>query len=171
MEVQVRPFVDVRKCAMELGCSIPTDLAILPRNFETAESKDELYHENVVVDIRSLWRQAGVVETRLEGDGKKFLTIDEKNADWIGPTVFIGGSLLLQNPTMLNIALNVLSNYITDFFKGHPGKHEASVKFVYEKETTKNMSGEERTFEHMEITADPDFFEKLDAKKLKQLMK
>src|SRR5690348_11762133 len=34
------------------------------------------------------------------------ISIDEKYAEWIGPTVFIGGSLLLQNPTILNIALN-----------------------------------------------------------------
>ena len=115
MDVQVRQYVDVRKRALELGCSVPTGITILPRNFETAESKDDLLHEHVAADIRSLWRQAGVVETKLEGEGKKFPSIDEKSADWIGPIIFIGGLLLTQNATMANIALNVLSNYITLF--------------------------------------------------------
>jgi hypothetical protein len=42
---------------------IPTSLALLPINFDTANSKDELVHEDTVLTIRKLWRQAGIIGT------------------------------------------------------------------------------------------------------------
>ena len=169
MDVQVNEYFDVQKRASQLSCNVPTGLAILPRNFETANSKDELFHEDSAVTVRMLWRKAKVEETRLEGEGRKFPSIQEKSFDWIGPTIFISASMLTQNEVMVTLALNVLSNYITDFFKGHVGKHEASLGFVVEN-VKQTKQGEERTFKYVYFKGDPDDFNKLDAEKLKRLV-
>lgn len=169
MEVQVTEYIDVQKRATELDCNIPTGLAILPRNFETAESKEELFHEDSTITIRTLWRQNKIAETRLEGEGRKFPSIQEKYFEWIGPTIFIGASLYTQNPTLVNIALNVLSNYVTDFFKGHLGDHSVSVNLVFEK-VSKHGDDEERSYKLVNLKGTVDDLNKLDMESIKKLV-
>lgn len=169
MDIQVTEYINVQKRALELNCNVPTGLAILPRNFETAETKEELFHEDSTVTIRSLWRQAQVTETRLEGEGHRFPSIQEKSFDWIGPTIFIGASMLTQNETLASIALNVLSNYITDFFKGHVGDHTVSVNIVLEN-VKKLGDTEETTYKQISLKGNADELNKLDIKKFKKLV-
>lgn len=169
MEVQVIEYIDVQRRATELDCNIPTGLAILPRNFETARSKEELYHEDSTITIRSLWRQNNIVETRLEGEGKKFPSIQEKSFDWIAPTIFIGFSLYSQNPTLVNVSLSVLANYITDFFKGHLGEHIISMKIVWE-DIKKHGKEEERKYKQVILKGTVDDINKLDIEKIKRLV-
>jgi len=169
MEVQVTDYIDVQKRAVELSCNVPTGLAILPRNFETAESKEELFHEDATIDIRSLWRQNKVIETRLEGEGHKFPSIQEKYFEWIGPTIFISASLLTQDPTLVTVALNVLSNYVTDFFKGHLGEHTVSVNLVLEN-VKKHGDDEERSYKLVRLNGTADDLNKLNVENLKKLV-
>ena len=119
MNVQISDYIDVRRHALELGCNEPGDLSILPRNFDTAKSKDELVHESSTPTVRVMWRQAGIQETKTEKHGEKFPQISEKQfIGWIGPMVFISASLLSQDPGAIAIAFGVISNYLTDCFKG-----------------------------------------------------
>jgi hypothetical protein len=169
MEVQITDYMDVQKRAVELSCNVPTGLAILPRNFETAESKEELFHEDATIDIRNLWRQNQVVETRLEGEGRKFPSIQEKSFEWIGPTIFISASLLSQNSTLVNVALSVLANYVTDFFKGHLGEHTVSVNLVLE-EVKKHGEDEERNYKQVNLTGTAGDLNKLNIDNIKKLV-
>jgi hypothetical protein len=169
MEVQVTEYIDIQKRASELGCNVPTGLAILPRNFKTAESKEELFHEDATVDIRNLWRQNEVVETRLEGEGYKFPSIQEKSFEWIGPTVFISASLLSQNSTLVTVALNVLSNFVTDFFKGHLGEHTVSVNLVLE-EVKKHGEDEERSYKLVNLKGTAEDLNMLNIDNIKKLV-
>jgi hypothetical protein len=121
MAIEVSEYVDVKKRALELGCNIPTELALLPRNFEVVKSRDELIHEGSVPTIRVLWRQAGISETKIEKEGDRYSCVQEKAfREWIGPIIFVGISLLSQNPHAISVALGVISNYLTDWFKGIP---------------------------------------------------
>lgn len=66
---------------------MPTSIALLPRNFETATSKEELIHEGTTPTVRALWRQNGITETPFEQSGEKFPLVSENTFEWIGPTI------------------------------------------------------------------------------------
>ncbi len=127
MVTKVLDYINVKERCIKLGYNIPTELAILPINFDTASSKDELVHEDTASTIRKLWRKAGIVETKIEKEGDKIPYEQRKSLELAIPTVFVGFSLLSQNPGLIAIALNIISNYVTDFFKGIVG--EKRVKF------------------------------------------
>lgn len=126
-------FVNVRERAGLLGCNVPSGMALLPRNFETVNSKKELLHESTAPTVRVLLRNSGIQETRLEPRGQRFPVVAEKGfREWVSPTLFVSCSLLSQNPHLVGIALGVISNYLTDFFKGVPGGGKVKLAIVVE---------------------------------------
>lgn len=133
MKPQEFEFVDVAEKAKSLGCNVPIGLALLPRNFEHAESKEELLHESTVSTVRVLFRQNNISETPLELEGDRFPQLSEKAfAGWIGPIIFVSYALLGQDPNILSLVLGVISNYLTDFFKGMPGVGKVRLDVVIE---------------------------------------
>jgi hypothetical protein len=133
MTVQIIAYVNVEERAKELDCNVPTELALLPRNFDTAESKAGLLHESSVATIRTLWHQAGIAETKIEKLGDKFPYIQENAFEWVGPIIFASASLLSQNPHLISVALGVIANYLTDWFKGIPGDKKVRLDIVVER--------------------------------------
>lgn len=127
MPITTSEYIDVKAQALKLGCNVPAELALLPINFDTAENKGELVHEDAVLTIRKLWRQAGITETKLEKEGEKFPYEQRKSFEWVTPIIFVSASLLSQNPDLVSVALNVISTYLTDYFKGIVG--DKTVKF------------------------------------------
>ena len=120
-ELVVEEYINVVEQALKLDCNVPTTLALLPRGFDRASTKDELFHESSSATVRTLWRNGGVEETPLEKDGEKFFQIGEHSfQEWIAPTIFVSFALVNQNPHLVSLALGVISNYLTDFFKGFP---------------------------------------------------
>ncbi|WP_163120952.1 hypothetical protein [Acinetobacter portensis] len=47
------------------------------------------------------------------------IVLEQRSIEWFGPTLLFTTAALAQNPELVSIALNVLSNYISDYFKGH----------------------------------------------------
>jgi len=82
--IEVTDYINVKERARELGCQVPTELTLLPVNFETANFKDELIDAELVTTIRSLWRQAGLSETRIEN--KNFPAEIKRSLDITLPT-------------------------------------------------------------------------------------
>ena len=134
MAVEISTYIDVKKRIADLGLNEPDSLAVLPRNFDAATSKDELLHESSTATVRSLWRQNGIEETPLENVEDNIPYIQENAADWIGPTILVPALLLTQDPYSVTVALNVISNYLTDFLKGIPGVHTARLTLIKETE-------------------------------------
>jgi len=134
MQIKELVYADVRQRTRELGCEIPTGLALLPVNFETATSKDDLVHAESASTIRVLWRQAGIQETKIEPAKQRFDELHQKSLEWIGPTIFVSASLLSQDANTVSIALSVIANYLTDFFKGIPGIKNTKLDIVTEQE-------------------------------------
>jgi hypothetical protein len=120
MSTVIAPFIDVKARADELGCAAPGGLTLLPRNFETATRRDELVHDASGLSVRAVWRAEGVQETRLEPEGETWAAAQKDSAEWIGPIVFVGSTLLSQNPDALNVGLGVVANYVTDLLRGLP---------------------------------------------------
>lgn len=134
MPIEIIDYADVRAHAAELGCNVPTGIALLPRNFRTAQNKAELMHESSSLTVRTLWRRAGIAETPIEPEGERFPTIIEDAFSWAGPTIFIAASVLFQNPQIVSVTLNIVSNYLTDFFKGTRGSQNVKLSIVVEQE-------------------------------------
>lgn len=133
MSISIDNFVNVKERAAELDCNIPHTLAILPRNFSTAKLKTDLLHESSAPAVRVLLRQTEIVEIKLEKSGEKFNAVTERGNEWIAPIIFLGASLLNENPHATSILINILSNYLTDLFKGIPGNNKVCFDIVVER--------------------------------------
>jgi hypothetical protein len=66
MPTTIENYMNIKERALELGCNIPSGLSFLPRNFDSAKLKSELIYESTVSDIRILFRDAKIAETKLE---------------------------------------------------------------------------------------------------------
>lgn len=133
MPCEITDYVDVASRATDLGLKLPSGLAILPRNFDSAASPEEFLYESTTPTVRLLWREAGVTETRLESEAARARCIGEKAALWVAPTIFVGALLLTQNPQVVSIAINVISSYLTDMFRGLPVGRDVRLDVVVEK--------------------------------------
>jgi len=120
--IEIENYIDVRSKAESLGCNVPTGIALLPRNFNKAESKYSLIHESTASTVRKLWKQSNVLESPIEKNAEKYAQICEEAFQWIGPTIFIPALIITQNPYLVSMAINVISNYLTDWFKGISSK-------------------------------------------------
>jgi hypothetical protein len=58
----------------------------------------------------------------------------------IGPTVFIGALAVTQNPAFVQIALGVISNYVTDWFKGAVEGKKVRLSVVIEETNTRKCT-------------------------------
>lgn len=134
MSIEVSEFINVEEQALKLNCNIPTGLAILPRNFEVAKTKDELLHDGSAATLRILLRETGIPETRIEKSGDKFPCIKESAITWIVPIIFIGAAVISENPHIVSITLGIISNYLSDFFKGTFGGKRVKFDFILEEE-------------------------------------
>jgi hypothetical protein len=114
----IEDSINVKQKAQDLNCNIPTSIAILPRNFENAPSKDELVHADTTSTIRVLWRQNGIIETPIEKETESIPFVVEESFEWIGPIIFFTATFISQNPHLIDISIGVISNYLTDWFKG-----------------------------------------------------
>jgi len=131
--IKVEEYFDVKKKAQDLDCNIPDSIAILPRNFENAKSKEDLVHEDTAATIRVLWKQNKIVETPLEKEGEAIPFVVEEAFGWIGPLIFFTSAVIAQNPYLIDISIGVISNYLTDWFKGlMDGEKEVSLDVVVE---------------------------------------
>ncbi|MBN9507918.1 MAG: hypothetical protein J0I21_02245, partial [Alphaproteobacteria bacterium] len=54
------------------------------------------------------------------------------SADWYGPTLFITAALATESPGLVSIALSLIANYLTDFFRGRGGRSTAKLQVVVE---------------------------------------
>jgi len=124
MKIQVSDFVNVKAKAEALGCNIPTAITVMPYEFENAQSKSALCYEGAAQTLKRLFQDNGITQTPLEQEGEEFPSLLKESSveEWIGPTVFVSFTLLSQNPNLISIALNVISNYLTDWFKGSGNK-------------------------------------------------
>jgi hypothetical protein len=133
MSIEVTDYVDVGKRMAELGCVMPRSVALLPENFSTAPSRGELLHRSEAATVRTLFRNSEVPVDDILPAGERIPYIQNNAFEWIAPTIFFAAAFLAQNDATVSIALNVLSNYITDFFKGIPGHKAVKFKIVVER--------------------------------------
>jgi hypothetical protein len=122
--------IDLTTKLGELSLQLPGELTFFPDNLETVTSADEFIFTESVVDLNKIFKQSNINTIHLGGDTELYRS--RKNADIYLPAIFFSLSLISENPTIVSVSLNVLSNYITDFFKGSFGRKTAHVDFYME---------------------------------------
>jgi hypothetical protein len=119
------------------------NLTFLPENLNEVEDSEKFIYSESTTDIKKAFRLQNVSVDYLTTD--RPILRARKSADWFGPTLFIGFSILTDNLTLINISLNVLSNYLYDFFKGTTANKK--VKFEIVIESKKNKEFQKITYE------------------------
>jgi hypothetical protein len=133
INVILSDYPNVVELCKTLKCQIPTQIALLPRNFDIATTKDELLHEREAPTVRILFRKANITETPIETPGERFPQIAHNSyQDWIAPILFLSYSALTQNPTLLNLSLGIIANYLSDLFKGMAAHRGVKIDIVVE---------------------------------------
>lgn len=132
MPITQRRYVNVPEKARELGCEPPRGLAVLPFNFDRAEARTDLLYDMEAASVKALLRGEGLVETPLERAGESFPLVQRNTADWFGPVVFFSAAYLSKNPLAVSVAVNVISNYLSDLFRGATEARSARFHLVEE---------------------------------------
>jgi hypothetical protein len=148
MGVTVKDYPDIQQRLSDLGLPHATGLALLPTNLSSAPTLADLLQASEAATVKSLFRSAGLGFMELPDRTHRTRYIQNNAADWVGPTVFVAGSLWSQNPLAISVALNLISNYLTDLFKGMK-RRTAKLDFVVEK--TKSA-----TYKHLTYEGDVD---------------
>jgi hypothetical protein len=113
------------------------NLIFLPENLNNVQDSAEFIYSEVTTDIRKIFRKENLVIDYLTND--KPILRARKSADWFGPTIFIGFSILSQNSNLINISLNLLSSYLYDFFKGSTANKKVKFDLVIENKKNKEF--------------------------------
>lgn len=103
----------------ELDLMSSSQLVLLPRNFETAASSSDFIYESQTINVQKYLKANGIECMKLPSSERVLV---QKDISMLLPAVFIGAGLVSQNTNYFSIALNVLSNYVGDFFKTLSGR-------------------------------------------------
>jgi hypothetical protein len=91
----VAEYIDVAARARELGCRVPSGIALLPGNFATAASPADFLFLGVAALVRSAWRSIGLADTGpYRVPGPTAADAFDSSHEKVPLTVFFGADLL-----------------------------------------------------------------------------
>ena len=61
----------------------------------------------------------------------------EHSADWIAPTLFVGSMILSENPFAVSLAIEIIKQYVVDFFKDSPSAPTVRMDVIFESTAAK----------------------------------
>lgn len=123
--------LDISRKVEELELELPVNLAFFPENFENANTKSDFIFTDSMTDLSKIFLQDNQISVHALGQDTE-LYRSRKSADVYLPAMFFGLSLITENPTIVSVSLNVLSNYVYDLCKGSSGKKTAHVDLYIE---------------------------------------
>lgn len=113
--------------AQLLPQSIPediTDLLLLPRTMDEGRP----VFSSSTGPVLKLLRHEGLGVQKLEVGTS--VNVTENGLIWLGPVVFIGLSAFTANPNIVAVTLNIISNYVTELFRGQEQEVEVKLDVV-----------------------------------------
>lgn len=106
MEIKVREINDV-------NLNLNTDsIVILPYNYES--NRNYAYSSTSI----SFYKYAKD-KLNINYYSQPELLVEQRSGEWFAPILFVSSAAMTQNPEMMAIALSVIANYVTDFFKSN----------------------------------------------------
>lgn len=134
VSTNIAEYVNLAKKMADLGCIYPeSGLALLPLNFESAKSMAELRHASQTSTIRKLFLNNGLPLSEIVERSQRPPYVKNKSSALVLPIIYFSASLYSQNPTLVNIALNVVSNYVFETLRGVGMGREVKLEIVIEK--------------------------------------
>jgi hypothetical protein len=143
MSVAINDYTRVSDRSAELACQLPDGIGILPANFGSATNRRELLFTSEAATVKTLLRNGGIAVGNFLPEGERVGSIHNKHFDW-APIIFVSASLMSNNPALVSVALGIIANYATDFFRGLP---DQKVKFRVVVEKKKDRSCKEIVYE------------------------
>jgi hypothetical protein len=137
MSIEVSDVMDPVERALQLGIKSPENFSILPRGFLRATDVSKMCHEASAQDLRTLLRANGQKIAIYQPDTGQIPFIRENDNTFVGPLIFFGAAAISENPHLISITLNVIGNYVTDFFKGSPQEPKVKLSVLVETTQTK----------------------------------
>jgi hypothetical protein len=122
MTTTITDYVSVHERTAELGCQIPRNITLLPENFDSAQKTTDFLQLSEAATVRTLFRSHCVLLDELLPAEQRPHYIQYNSVDWVAPTLFISSAVMTENPTAVSLAISVLANYLSEFFKGMSGK-------------------------------------------------
>lgn len=126
MDCQIEE-IEITTSLSRLQLTIPQGITFFPENFDSATSIGEFVFSDAISDLNKQVRKSNISVNTL-GDAPP-QTRSRKFADIILPTIVI---TLAQDPNVVSVFLNLLSNYIYDRLKGSLGQKTAQVELLIE---------------------------------------
>jgi hypothetical protein len=127
---KITDYIDVGRKIADLGCRRPERMALLPINFESASSMEELLQASEAATIRKLLLTGGIPLDDIFDRNQRPPYVKNKSHEWVAPIIFVSTTLYSQNPALVSLALNILGNYATDFFRGLRRVSDISLNIV-----------------------------------------
>jgi hypothetical protein len=137
MKTTVTDYISVREKLLLLGYRSPDAFALLPANLEIATTASEVRQRSESATVRTLFRQGGVPIEDVYDKANRPPYIQNNDISWIAPTIFVAAGALSANPNLISVALGVLSNYLTDLFKGRTGEPVVRATIIVEQTRSK----------------------------------
>lgn len=137
MNYKIETYTGFAKLADRFLKEPKLNLTFLPENLNEVEDSEKFIYSESTIDIRKVFSLDNITVDYLTND--KPILRARKTADWFGPALFIGFSVLTENSTLINISLNLLSSYLYDFFKGTVSNKKVKFEIVIERRKSKEF--------------------------------
>ncbi|TGK46268.1 hypothetical protein [Leptospira kanakyensis] len=108
-----------------------SEIILLPNNWNQDGEDEFIYSENTVT-IRKLLKNNNIPVSIFSFKPDSQIT-NNRNIDWVAPTMFISASFLSSNSDAVSISLSIIANYLTDYFKGNKSNPNVKIRIYFEK--------------------------------------
>lgn len=125
-------YIDVRKRLIELGCSEPDGIAILPTNLESANSIADLRMPMEAMTIRKLLLEADLPCDDVASGDVRISYVINRSFDPTIPVLFMSAALVWENQDLLFIALDKIAAFTTDILIGGIKEKNVELEIVIE---------------------------------------
>ena len=130
--LDISDYLDVRARLGQLGCNEPDGLAFLPIEFESAGDAEELRQSLETVTLRKLFIAADIPYADMINREPRIPIVQNNWSELVLPTLLVTAAFAAENPSFVNIALGVISNYVNDHFRGMGGVQTVKMEMICE---------------------------------------